>query len=93
MLQRPWSWWDSNSSLPQVAGSLADKAILLKLAAGSQEAGYLAALFPLPKTPTLVIMTYAPRSVLVGEPNVNTQPGVTGSLRTTLLPVRPRRIS
>jgi len=43
--------------LVQIAGSLGDKGILLKLPAGSQEAGYLAALYPLPKTPTLVIMT------------------------------------
>ncbi|KAB5560179.1 hypothetical protein GE09DRAFT_1220836 [Coniochaeta sp. 2T2.1] len=35
---------------------LTTKAVMLKLQAGSTEAGYLAAIFPLPKTPTLVIM-------------------------------------
>ncbi|KAB5562901.1 hypothetical protein GE09DRAFT_763577 [Coniochaeta sp. 2T2.1] len=35
---------------------LSTKAVMLKLQAGSTEAGYLAAIFPLPKTPTLVIM-------------------------------------
>lgn len=33
---------------------LAKEAVVLKLQAGSTEAGYLAAIFPLPKTPTLV---------------------------------------
>lgn len=35
---------------------LADQTVLLRLKAGSQEAGYLAAIFPLPKNPTLVII-------------------------------------
>ncbi|KAJ9161670.1 UBX domain-containing protein 4 [Coniochaeta hoffmannii] len=35
---------------------LSTKAVMLKLPAGSIEAGFLAAIFPLPKTPTLVIM-------------------------------------
>lgn len=35
---------------------LSSETILLRLEAGSQEAGYLAAIFPLPKTPTLVII-------------------------------------
>ncbi len=33
-----------------------EQTVLLRLKAGSQEAGYLAAIFPLPKTPTLVII-------------------------------------
>ena len=36
--------------------SFARETVLLRLEAGSQEAGYLAAIFPLPKTPTLVII-------------------------------------
>lgn len=39
-----------------VAPSLEKDAVVLRLEAGSQEAGYLAAIFPLPKTPTLVII-------------------------------------
>jgi len=31
--------------------------------AGSTEAGYLAAIFPLPKTPTLVLIKYVPDSI------------------------------
>lgn len=40
----------------QIVHLLAEKTILLRLQAGSEEAGYLAAIYPLPKTPTLVIM-------------------------------------
>lgn len=36
--------------------ALLSETILLRLTAGSQEAGYLAAIFPLPKTPTVVII-------------------------------------
>ncbi|KAI1001009.1 hypothetical protein K3495_g7189 [Podosphaera aphanis] len=36
--------------------SLSERSILLKLEAGSIEAGYLAAIFPLPKTPVLIII-------------------------------------
>ncbi|EKD15675.1 uncharacterized protein L3040_005978 [Drepanopeziza brunnea f. sp. 'multigermtubi'] len=36
--------------------ALADKTILLRLVAGSEEAGYLAAIFPLPQTPTFVLI-------------------------------------
>ena len=36
--------------------ALSSETVLLRLVAGSQEAGYLAAIFPLPKTPTLVII-------------------------------------
>lgn len=39
-----------------IAASLEKDAVLLRLEAGSQEAGYLAAIFPLPKNPTLVII-------------------------------------
>ncbi|KKF93558.1 UBX domain protein [Ceratocystis platani] len=39
-----------------IADILHNEAIALRLAAGSEEAGYLAAIFPLPKTPTLVIL-------------------------------------
>jgi hypothetical protein len=38
----------------QLKEHLAKEAVMLKLQAGSTEAGYLAAIFPLPKTPTLV---------------------------------------
>ncbi|TVY92155.1 UBX domain-containing protein [Lachnellula willkommii] len=40
----------------QLKASLAEQTILLRLKAGSQEAGYLAAIFPLPKTPTFVVI-------------------------------------
>ncbi|PQE13447.1 UBX domain-containing protein [Rutstroemia sp. NJR-2017a WRK4] len=36
-----------------------EKAITLRLEAGSQEANYLAAIFPVPKVPTLVLIKYA----------------------------------
>lgn len=39
-----------------IAPSLERDAVVLRLQAGSQEAGYLAAIFPLPKTPTVVII-------------------------------------
>ncbi|KAG4438598.1 hypothetical protein IFR05_005922 [Cadophora sp. M221] len=35
---------------------LAEQTVLLRLVAGSQEAGYLAAIYPLPKTPTFVLI-------------------------------------
>ncbi|TVY48117.1 UBX domain-containing protein [Lachnellula occidentalis] len=41
---------------PDLKASLAEQTILLRLKAGSQEAAYLAAIFPLPKTPTLVVI-------------------------------------
>ncbi|TVY21607.1 UBX domain-containing protein 4 [Lachnellula arida] len=41
---------------PDLKASLAEQTILLRLKAGSQEAGYLAAIFPLPKTPTVVVI-------------------------------------
>ncbi|KAG9243563.1 hypothetical protein BJ878DRAFT_510141 [Calycina marina] len=39
-----------------VKTAIASQTVLLRLIAGSQEAGYLAAIFPLPKTPTLVVI-------------------------------------
>jgi len=39
-----------------IAALLQDGAIALRLKKGSEEAGYLAAIFPLPKTPTVVII-------------------------------------
>lgn len=39
-----------------IASSLEKEAVVLRLEAGSEEAGYLAAIFPLPKTPTVVII-------------------------------------
>ncbi|TVY40566.1 UBX domain-containing protein [Lachnellula subtilissima] len=41
---------------PDLKAALAEQTILLRLKAGSQEAGYLAAIFPLPKTPTFVVI-------------------------------------
>jgi hypothetical protein len=43
----------------QVAAMMASKTVLLRLLAGSQEAEYLAAICPMPLTPTLVIIQYA----------------------------------
>ncbi|KAG5928224.1 hypothetical protein E4U42_001108 [Claviceps africana] len=37
---------------------IAKRAVALRLAAGSEEAGYLAQIFPLPQTPTVVIMKH-----------------------------------
>ncbi|KAK2629708.1 hypothetical protein QTJ16_000528 [Diplocarpon rosae] len=36
--------------------ALAEQTVLLRLVAGSQEAGYLAAIYPLPKSPTFVLI-------------------------------------
>ncbi|QUC19853.1 uncharacterized protein UV8b_04094 [Ustilaginoidea virens] len=44
-----------DSSLKDV---IAKQAVALRLTAGSEEAGYLAQIFPLPKTPTIVIMKH-----------------------------------
>ena len=48
----------------QVAYLFNTKTVFLCLEAGSQEASYLAAIYPLPKTPTLVIIQYVLRSLL-----------------------------
>lgn len=39
-----------------IAPLLSNDAVVLRLEAGSEEAGYLAAIFPLPKTPTVVVI-------------------------------------
>lgn len=39
-----------------IAPLLGNDAVALRLVAGSEEAGYLAAIFPLPKTPTVVVI-------------------------------------
>ncbi len=44
----------------QLKSSLSSQTVLLRLKAGSTEAGYLAAIFPLPKIPTLVLIKYVP---------------------------------
>ncbi|KAH8667433.1 hypothetical protein BGZ60DRAFT_409242 [Tricladium varicosporioides] len=41
---------------PETKSALAEQTVFLQLKAGSQEAGYLAAIFPLPKTPTMVLI-------------------------------------
>lgn len=40
----------------RIAPSLEKEAVILRLTAGSEEAGYLAAIFPLPKIPALVVI-------------------------------------
>lgn len=42
----------------QLKDVIAKQAVALRLTAGSEEAGYLAQIFPLPKTPTIVIMKH-----------------------------------
>lgn len=42
--------------LVKLSPVLARNAVLLKMRSGSQEAQYLSELYPLPKTPTLVII-------------------------------------
>ncbi|KAL5604803.1 hypothetical protein BROUX41_001857 [Berkeleyomyces rouxiae] len=49
-------WEDDFLVDQEISDVLRNEAIALRLAAGSEEAGYLAAIFPLPKTPTLVIL-------------------------------------
>lgn len=49
--------WETEYLTDQaIASSLESGAVVLRLEAGSEEAGYLAAIFPLPKNPTLVII-------------------------------------
>lgn len=50
------TWEDEYLKDDTIAPSLDRDAVLLRLEAGSQEAGYLAALVPLPKNPTLVVI-------------------------------------
>ncbi|CAN8100694.1 unnamed protein product [Discula destructiva] len=49
--------WESEYLADETIAATLDKdAVLLRLEAGSQDAGYLAAIFPVPKYPTLVII-------------------------------------
>lgn len=49
--------WENEFLTDEVVAPLLEKdSVSLRLQAGSQEAGYLAAIFPLPKNPTLVII-------------------------------------
>ncbi|KAL2065425.1 hypothetical protein VTL71DRAFT_3095 [Oculimacula yallundae] len=49
-------WEDDYLQDESVKPLLTEQTVLLRLVAGSQEAGYLAAIFPLPKTPTFVLL-------------------------------------
>ncbi|EGX89997.1 UBX domain protein [Cordyceps militaris CM01] len=51
-------WEEEYLQNESVNGLIAAKAVALRLKAGSDEAGYLAQIFPLPKTPTIVIMKH-----------------------------------
>lgn len=49
--------WESEYLTEEtIAPLLVKDAVVLRLEAGSEEAGYLAAIFPLPKTPTVVVI-------------------------------------
>ncbi|KAJ4416064.1 hypothetical protein N0V82_006987 [Gnomoniopsis sp. IMI 355080] len=49
--------WESEYLTDETIAPLLGKdAVVLRLEAGSEEAGYLAAIFPLPKTPTVVVI-------------------------------------
>ncbi|KAG7117796.1 UBX domain-containing protein 7 like [Verticillium longisporum] len=50
------TWLDDYMQDAPIKNLLSNQAILMRLEAGSDEAGHLAAIFPLPKTPTLVII-------------------------------------
>ncbi|RNJ60939.1 hypothetical protein D7B24_005027 [Verticillium nonalfalfae] len=50
------TWLDDYMQDAPIKNLLSNQAILMRLEAGSEEAGHLAAIFPLPKTPTLVII-------------------------------------
>ncbi|KAJ6789488.1 hypothetical protein PWT90_00289 [Aphanocladium album] len=52
------TWENEYLQHESVNDLIATKAIALRLEAGSDEAGYLAQIFPLPKTPTVVIMKH-----------------------------------
>ncbi|OAA60066.1 UBX domain protein [Cordyceps fumosorosea ARSEF 2679] len=52
------TWENEYLQDESVNGLIVTKAIALRLKAGSEEAGYLAQIFPLPKTPTVVIMKH-----------------------------------
>ncbi|TQS35690.1 hypothetical protein Golomagni_03884 [Golovinomyces magnicellulatus] len=49
--------WENDFLQDQrIARILSDRSVLLRLEAGSEEAGFLAAIFPIPKTPTFVVI-------------------------------------
>ncbi|EEY15909.1 predicted protein [Verticillium alfalfae VaMs.102] len=50
------TWLDDYMQDAPIKNLLSNQAILMRLEAGSEEAAHLAAIFPLPKTPTLVII-------------------------------------
>ncbi|KAG9228700.1 hypothetical protein BJ875DRAFT_228919 [Amylocarpus encephaloides] len=50
------AWENDFLQDPVVKSLLSSQTILLRLSAGSQEASHLAAIFPVPKTPTLVLL-------------------------------------
>lgn len=54
--QESQTWESEYLQDDSIAPFLEKDAVVLRLEAGSQEAGYLAAIFPLPKTPTVVII-------------------------------------
>ena len=54
-------WEDEYLGDAQVKAALTDRAITLRIQAGSQEAGFLAAYYPVQAVPALVIIQYAPR--------------------------------
>ncbi|QSZ31069.1 hypothetical protein DSL72_000630 [Monilinia vaccinii-corymbosi] len=47
-------WEDDFLQDPELSSQLQDRTVLLRLNAGSEEANYLAAIFPIPKVPTLI---------------------------------------
>ncbi|KAF4774404.1 UBX domain-containing protein [Colletotrichum scovillei] len=50
------TWEDEYLTESSIATLLQDEAVALRLKKGSEEAGYLAAIFPLPNTPTVVVI-------------------------------------
>ncbi|KAM3503365.1 hypothetical protein MY11210_008749 [Beauveria gryllotalpidicola] len=52
------TWENEYLQDQSINGLITTKAVALRLKAGSDEAGYLAQIFPLPKTPTIVIMKH-----------------------------------
>ncbi|RKF60206.1 putative ubx domain-containing protein [Erysiphe neolycopersici] len=57
---------------------LSDQSILLRLETGSKEAGYLTAIFPIPKTPTLVVINsfgYLDYQIVMSSAKVSSRNG------------------
>ncbi|OAA45021.1 UBX domain-containing protein [Metarhizium rileyi] len=52
------TWENEYLQDPSLRDVIAKQAVALRLIAGSEEAGYLAQIFPLPQTPTIVIMKH-----------------------------------